>query len=271
MGTERMLACPALPGVESLGGHHAPAIASSLYIYALQPRAEMRADAASGWSPWRRRRSWVTAEGVIGGNLDQDDPDAVGVLDPHLGQAPGLRGGSRMTGTPAAASRACPARTFRTWIQIITERPAGPARCPETSSNPVPRKNTTPGSSGGRTPGRWPGRVHRGRSGGCGPGRWAAAGSGCSERPRHHSSITVSDSGAQGERALTRLCAGAVRDGRRAAPNGHSARPAVPHGTSRCRRSGGVRRRGRGGLCGVRTGWRHPSRGPRRLAARGGR
>jgi hypothetical protein len=78
MCTERMLACPALPGVESLGGHHAPAMASSLYIYALQPRAEMRADAASGWSPWRRRRSWVTAEGVIGGNLDQDDPDAVG-------------------------------------------------------------------------------------------------------------------------------------------------------------------------------------------------
>jgi hypothetical protein len=28
---------------------------------------------------------------VIGGNLDQDDPDAVGVLDPHLGQAPRLR------------------------------------------------------------------------------------------------------------------------------------------------------------------------------------
>ena len=96
------------PGVESLGGHHAPAMASSLYIYALQPRAEMRADAASGWSPWRRRRSWVTAEGVIGGNLDQDDPDAVGVLDPHLGRAPGLRGGSRMTGhaRPRPAGRA---------------------------------------------------------------------------------------------------------------------------------------------------------------------
>ena len=29
---------------------------------------------------------------MIGGNLDQDDPDAVGVLDPHLGQAPGLGG-----------------------------------------------------------------------------------------------------------------------------------------------------------------------------------
>jgi hypothetical protein len=28
---------------------------------------------------------------VIGRDLDQDDPDAVGVLDPHLDQAPGLR------------------------------------------------------------------------------------------------------------------------------------------------------------------------------------
>src|SRR5580698_6306972 len=27
---------------------------------------------------------------MIGGNLDQDDPDAVRVLDPHLGQSPGL-------------------------------------------------------------------------------------------------------------------------------------------------------------------------------------
>jgi len=27
---------------------------------------------------------------VIGGNLDQDNPDAIGVLDPHFGQAPGL-------------------------------------------------------------------------------------------------------------------------------------------------------------------------------------
>jgi len=31
---------------------------------------------------------------VIGGNLDQNDPDAIGVLDPHFGQAPGLRRGS---------------------------------------------------------------------------------------------------------------------------------------------------------------------------------
>ena len=27
---------------------------------------------------------------MVGGNLDQNDPDAVGVLDPHLDQAPGL-------------------------------------------------------------------------------------------------------------------------------------------------------------------------------------
>jgi len=27
---------------------------------------------------------------MIGGDLDQDDPDAVRILDPHLGQAPGL-------------------------------------------------------------------------------------------------------------------------------------------------------------------------------------
>jgi len=27
---------------------------------------------------------------VIGGNLDQDDPDPVGILDPHLDQAPRL-------------------------------------------------------------------------------------------------------------------------------------------------------------------------------------
>jgi Domain of unknown function (DUF1707) len=40
----------------------------------------------------RLRRSGVTAERVIGGNLDQDDPDAIGILDPHFGQAPGLGG-----------------------------------------------------------------------------------------------------------------------------------------------------------------------------------
>jgi hypothetical protein len=41
----------------------------------------------------------------------------------HISTSPqGSVAGSRMTGTPAAASRACSWRTFRTWIQIITER-----------------------------------------------------------------------------------------------------------------------------------------------------
>jgi hypothetical protein len=31
---------------------------------------------------------------MIGGDLDQDDPDAVRILDPHLGQAPGFGLGS---------------------------------------------------------------------------------------------------------------------------------------------------------------------------------
>ena len=53
-----------------------------------------------------------------------------------------------------------------------------------------------------RTPGRRPSRAGHGRSAGCGPGRWGAAGSGCSERPRHHSTITLSDIGA-GENART--------------------------------------------------------------------
>ena len=35
-----------------------------------------------------------------------------------------------MTGTPAAASRACSSRRSRTWSQIITERPASASRVP---------------------------------------------------------------------------------------------------------------------------------------------
>jgi hypothetical protein len=34
--------------------------------------------------------SWVAAEWVVGGDFDENDPDAVGVLDPHLGQSPWL-------------------------------------------------------------------------------------------------------------------------------------------------------------------------------------
>ena len=129
----------------------------------------------------------------------------------HISVRPqGFAAGSRMTGTPAAASRACPVRTFRTRIQIITGHSAGRARHCARIPRAVPGRGRTPRRDppGGRTPSRWPGRVHRGRSNGCGPGRRAAAGSGCSERPRHHFSITVSDSEAQGERAPTRLCVG---------------------------------------------------------------
>jgi hypothetical protein len=61
-------------------------------------------------------------------------------IKPH-GSVTGLR----MMGTPAAASRACSAGTSRTCIQIITDCLAGPGLCPETSSKPGPRKNTTPG------------------------------------------------------------------------------------------------------------------------------
>ena len=108
--------------------------------------------------------------------------------------------GRRMMGTTAAASRACSAWTSRTCIQIITDCPAGPGLWPETSSKPGPRKNTTRDRPEGRTRGRWPGPVRRGRSGGYGPGRWAAPRSGCSERPCGYFSSTLSDTGAQGER-----------------------------------------------------------------------
>jgi len=60
---------------------------------------------------------------MISRNLGQDDPDAAGDLDRYIGQAPhGSAADSRTTGTPAAASRVCPACTSRTWIQSIVER-----------------------------------------------------------------------------------------------------------------------------------------------------
>ena len=59
----------------------------------------------------------------------------------------------------------------------------------------------------GRTLGRRPGPAGHGRSGGYGSDRWGAAGSGCSERPRHYSSITLSDAGGlKRTRAVPPLC-----------------------------------------------------------------
>ena len=84
---------------------------------------------------------------------------------------------------------------------------AGRPRARRPRAAPGPGRTPARDHPAGRTPGRWPGRAHRGRSGGCGPGRWGAAGSGCSERPCHHSSITFSDAGRLKRRAQSRRSA----------------------------------------------------------------
>jgi hypothetical protein len=75
----------------------------------------------------------------------------------------------------------------------------GPGRAGRVPGDPelsLAREEHQPGIiRPGRAPGKSPGPAGHGRSGGCGPGRRGAAGSGCSERPRHHSSITLSDTG----------------------------------------------------------------------------
>jgi hypothetical protein len=86
---------------------------------------------------------------VLGGNPGQDDLDAIGVLDPHLGQAPGLRGGSPDDGDCGRGQPGVPGVDIPTCVQIITECPGEPAVYPETPGNPGPRKNTTPGSFAG--------------------------------------------------------------------------------------------------------------------------
>ena len=64
----------------------------------------------------------------------------------HISVKPqGSVAGPRMMGTAAAASRACSAWTSRTWIQIITECPGGPAVCPETSSKSRAKEKHHPG------------------------------------------------------------------------------------------------------------------------------
>jgi hypothetical protein len=81
---------------------------------------------------------------VIGGNLDQHDLDAIGSWI-HISVKPqGSVAGSRVMGTAAAASRACPAWTSRTWIQIITDVPGRAGRVPGDLERPR-AENTTPG------------------------------------------------------------------------------------------------------------------------------
>jgi hypothetical protein len=57
----------------------------------------------------------------------KNNPDAAGSSICISIGPQGLAVGSRMTGTSAAASRACSVRTSCTWIQMITERPGGRA------------------------------------------------------------------------------------------------------------------------------------------------
>ena len=112
--------------------------------------------------------------------------------------------GSRMMGTAAAASRAArrghPVPGSRSSPRARAGRPR--ARRPRA----IPGRRRTPLRDllGGRTPGRLPGPVCRGRSGGSGPGRGGAGGSGCSERPRHYSIITLSNKGGGQENAQSR-------------------------------------------------------------------
>jgi hypothetical protein len=90
-----------------------------------------------------------SAERVIGGNLHQDDPDAIGVLDPHLHKAPGLRCGfpddkDCGCGQPGALGVNIPD------LDLDHHRAPGRAgRVPGDFEQSPAEEDTTPGSSGG--------------------------------------------------------------------------------------------------------------------------
>jgi hypothetical protein len=65
-------------------------IVCSAYLYIAIPGATVRI-CRIGFVTLAVMPVAVAAERVAGGNLDRDDPDAVGVLDPHLDQALALR------------------------------------------------------------------------------------------------------------------------------------------------------------------------------------
>ena len=115
----------------------------------------------------------------------------------------GSTAGSLTTGTPSAASRACSPRTSRTWIQIITEDPAD--RVPGDPELSLAGKNTSPGSSGrAELPANRQAQQVTVEAAAAVQVAGGAAGSGCSERPRHHSSITLSDTGGLARTAHSR-------------------------------------------------------------------
>ena len=109
----------------------------------------IRVAASAHASPSTSRSSPVAAQRVADGNLHQHDRDAIGILDPHLHQAPRLQHGLAHDAGSGRGQRPYSARTSRTCSQILTDAPGGPGARPETSSSPWPRKNTTAGSSAG--------------------------------------------------------------------------------------------------------------------------
>jgi hypothetical protein len=172
-----------------------------------------RCYAACGLSFRRSRRSRVTAERVTGGNLGQGDPEAVGVLDLHLDQVPGLR---QWFPRNRDSGRGEPGVLGVNIADLDPDQHRGPGRaaCPDTSSTPGRGRTPARDHPAGRTPGKSPGPAGHGRSGGCGPGRSGAAGSGCSEPPCHHSNITLSDPGGLTRtRAVPPFCTSASRSG----------------------------------------------------------
>jgi hypothetical protein len=86
---------------------------------------------------------------VTGGNFDENDPEAAGVLDLHLGQAAGLRS---WLPQDRDCGRSQPGVLGVNIVDLDPDHhrgPGGSAECPDISSSPLPRKNTSPGSSGG--------------------------------------------------------------------------------------------------------------------------
>ena len=54
---------------------------------------------------------------MVGGNFDEDDADAVGVLDPHFGQSPGFRCG------PSEDTGSCPSQPVVLCVNIAYLEP----------------------------------------------------------------------------------------------------------------------------------------------------
>ena len=86
------------------------------------------------------------AERVIGRNLVPDDPDAVGVLELPVDQTPGLRSRLLDNRDSSRSQPDMPGMDIPDLDRDQHRAPGGPTACPETSSSPWPRKNTSLGS-----------------------------------------------------------------------------------------------------------------------------